>query len=253
MGNNDTYTLIGSINLFDLIPNFVYPVFKKNGRWYFQDGSRNQIKEFVLIKESVYSRLIPLHGGQFVYSLKAGAKALYGFQSEPGLVIYGDSSYFREFFSTFNTDDVLLQKKIDSFLADISHLEDGNNIVTPVPPIPFVPDIKGLYHNKQSCAHVFLKQGGTGEITINGRTIEQHFKKEYPRSIISQLIENNTSLSNIDFYVTVRGGNAISQANVIRQGILKEVEKETRTSFPTGYSSRYKALARKKAIRIKKK
>ena len=52
------YELVGFVNLLNIRPGFVYPIFKNNGRYYFQHGEDNRICEFEEInkKEVISSR-----------------------------------------------------------------------------------------------------------------------------------------------------------------------------------------------------
>ncbi len=54
------YKLIGFLNLFNIVPDFVVPVFESKEKYYFQDGEQDRIKEFVEAKKSVTEHLIPL-------------------------------------------------------------------------------------------------------------------------------------------------------------------------------------------------
>ncbi|MDY7032146.1 MAG: 30S ribosomal protein S9 [Thermodesulfobacteriota bacterium] len=73
---------------------------------------------------------------------------------------------------------------------------------------------------KTSIARVWLKRG-TGEFTINKRTIDEYFKRETLKMIISQPFELTDTLSQYDVSVNVHGGGISGQAGAIRHGISK--------------------------------
>jgi small subunit ribosomal protein S9 len=73
---------------------------------------------------------------------------------------------------------------------------------------------------KSSAARVFLKRG-SGEITINNRTLEQYFGRETGRMIVRQPLEAVEMTDQFDFNITVTGGGISGQAGAIRHGITR--------------------------------
>ena len=73
---------------------------------------------------------------------------------------------------------------------------------------------------KSSAARVFLKRG-SGEITINNRTLDQYFGRETGRMIVRQPLETVDMLDQFDFNITVTGGGISGQAGAIRLGITR--------------------------------
>ncbi|MAR62622.1 MAG: 30S ribosomal protein S9 [Flavobacteriaceae bacterium] len=78
----------------------------------------------------------------------------------------------------------------------------------------------GTGRRKSSTARVFLKRG-SGQITINNRTLEQYFGRETGRMIVRQPLETLEMLENFDFNITVTGGGISGQAGAIRHGITR--------------------------------
>ena len=64
---------------------------------------------------------------------------------------------------------------------------------------------------KSSTARVFMK-GGSGNITINKRSIDQYFGRETGRMIVRQPLKRVEMLNNFDINVTVTGGGISGQA-----------------------------------------
>ena len=73
---------------------------------------------------------------------------------------------------------------------------------------------------KSSAARVFLKRG-SGEITINNRTLDQYFGRETGRMIVRQPLQTVDMLDQFDFNITVTGGGISGQAGAIRHGITR--------------------------------
>ena len=73
---------------------------------------------------------------------------------------------------------------------------------------------------KQSIARVWLKKG-KGNITINGKTIENYFFRPVLQMIINQPLEVIQSSKDYDIVATVKGGGLSGQAGALRHGISK--------------------------------
>ncbi|NKN32244.1 30S ribosomal protein S9 [Marichromatium bheemlicum] len=73
---------------------------------------------------------------------------------------------------------------------------------------------------KTSAARVFLT-AGAGNITINGRSIDQFFGRETARMVVRQPLETAELADKIDVNVTVKGGGNTGQAGAIRLGIAR--------------------------------
>lgn len=78
----------------------------------------------------------------------------------------------------------------------------------------------GTGRRKTSSARVFLKKG-KGEITINGRSLDQYFGRETARMIVRQPLVAVDMLNSFDVQVTVNGGGISGQAGAIRHGIAR--------------------------------
>jgi small subunit ribosomal protein S9 len=73
---------------------------------------------------------------------------------------------------------------------------------------------------KSSAARVFLTTG-SGNITVNGRPLDQFFGRETARMVVRQPLETVAMLDRVDVRVTVRGGGTTGQAGAIRHGIAR--------------------------------
>jgi len=78
----------------------------------------------------------------------------------------------------------------------------------------------GTGRRKTATARVFLK-AGTGNITINNRSLDTYFGRETARMIVRQPLELIEGADKFDVYVTVSGGGIGGQAGAIRHGITR--------------------------------
>lgn len=78
----------------------------------------------------------------------------------------------------------------------------------------------GTGRRKTSSARVFMTRG-TGNITINDRTIEQYFGREVARMVVRQPLETVAATGTFDLKVTVKGGGSFGQAGAIRHGLAR--------------------------------
>ena len=79
----------------------------------------------------------------------------------------------------------------------------------------------GTGRRKTAVARVRLIPGGTGQVIINKRTLEDYFPREDHRKMIFQPFEVTNLMGKFDVYVNVRGGGISGQAGAIRHGIAR--------------------------------
>ena len=78
----------------------------------------------------------------------------------------------------------------------------------------------GTGRRKSSVARVFLKPG-KGQITVNGKPVDQFFARETGRMIVRQPLEVTKNVSSFDIKVNVYGGGENGQAGAVRHGIAR--------------------------------
>ncbi|GAB3288795.1 30S ribosomal protein S9 [Pseudidiomarina tainanensis] len=78
----------------------------------------------------------------------------------------------------------------------------------------------GTGRRKSSTARVFLRPG-SGNISINNRTLEEYFGRETARMVVRQPLELVDMVEKFDLYITVKGGGASGQAGAVRHGITR--------------------------------
>ncbi len=78
----------------------------------------------------------------------------------------------------------------------------------------------GTGRRKSSVARVFIKRG-TGKIVINGRDLNDFFKRETGRMIVMQPLQITENTETFDIMVNVVGGGESGQAGAVRHGITR--------------------------------
>ena len=78
----------------------------------------------------------------------------------------------------------------------------------------------GTGRRKSSVARVFIKRG-TGKIVINGRELNDFFKRETGRMIVMQPLQRTENTETFDIMVNVSGGGESGQAGAVRHGITR--------------------------------
>ncbi|GGO68937.1 30S ribosomal protein S9 [Bowmanella pacifica] len=90
----------------------------------------------------------------------------------------------------------------------------------------------GTGRRKSSTARVFIRPG-SGNITINKRTIEEFFGRETARMVVRQPLELLEMTDKFDLYITVTGGGISGQAGAIRHGITRALMEYDEALRPT--------------------
>mgnify|MGYP002623727206 CR=1 FL=1 len=88
--------------------------------------------------------------------------------------------------------------------------------------------IHALGRRKAAVARVYIS-AGAGNVTINGRPLEDYFKQESLRYIVNQPFAVTETAGKFDTKITIVGGGVKGQAEAIRLGIsraLCEIDKE---------------------------
>ena len=77
---------------------------------------------------------------------------------------------------------------------------------------------------KESVARVRLA-AGTGNITINGRTMDAYFGPETSKMILVEPLKLVDQMGKLDVFVNAKGGGLSGQAGAIRHGITRALMK----------------------------
>jgi small subunit ribosomal protein S9 len=77
---------------------------------------------------------------------------------------------------------------------------------------------------KESIARVRMKPG-SGEFTVNARTLDDYFGRETSKMVLKQPLEVVEQLGKVDIFINVCGGGLSGQAGAIRHGISRALLK----------------------------
>ncbi len=89
----------------------------------------------------------------------------------------------------------------------------------------------GTGRRKSSVARVRLLPGN-GNVTINGRTMDDYFGLETLRMLVRQPLELTGTMGKFDVVVNVVGGGVSGQAGAIRHGITRALIESDETLKP---------------------
>ncbi len=113
----------------------------------------------------------------------------------------------------------------------------------------------GTGRRKSSTARVFIKPG-SGNISINGRSIEEFFGRPTLRMIVRQPLVVADSTDRFDINITVAGGGTSGQAGAIRHGLTRALMDYDETLRPAlrsaGYVTRDARKVERKKVGLRK-
>lgn len=124
-----------------------------------------------------------------------------------------------------NSKVVATTKAADKAEAPKVKVSKGAKVVT--------SDINGVGRRKSAVARVWLTRG-TGDIVINGRTIETYFTTQQNRSDALKALEVCNAKTAYTLKVNVKGGGPVSQAGAVQLGIARAMvahNEELRTTL----------------------
>lgn len=220
---NAKYKLIGFLNMFNIIPDFVFPVFEFNGDLFFQEGENDKIKGFNPAKSDIRTRIIPVVPNSIsnigINLFDISLDPIYAFQTEEQ-VVYGTSTFLRQFFETYSPKNEVLALEIRDFLEGLP--QSKNEIVRYSNTIyqPRISTYYGTGRRKTSIARVYIFRG-TGNIIINNRDIDNYFGLQNLKYVVCQPLSLTDNLQNFDVRCTVSGGGVTGQAGAISLGIAR--------------------------------
>lgn len=85
---------------------------------------------------------------------------------------------------------------------------------------------------KTSVARCWIITGGSGQITVNRRPVEDFFHRATDIMLLKQPLDKAQLTEKVDIYATVAGGGTSGQAGAIRHGLaraLTDLDPELRT------------------------
>ena len=114
---------------------------------------------------------------------------------------------------------------------------------------------QGTGRRKESIARVRL-MAGKGEITVNGKKLDEYFGTEILKVIVNQPFAVTNTVGKYDVIVKVTGGGLSGQAGAVRHGISRALN-EANTEFrpvlkANGFLTRDPRMKERKKYGLKK-
>lgn len=113
----------------------------------------------------------------------------------------------------------------------------------------------GTGRRKSSVARVRL-MSGKGNITVNGKPLDEYFGEETLKVIVKQPLTATETLDKYDVIVTVKGGGFSGQAGAVRHGIARALNAANLEYRPTlksnGFLTRDSRKKERKKYGLKK-
>ncbi len=113
----------------------------------------------------------------------------------------------------------------------------------------------GTGRRKKSIARVRLIPNGSGNITINKRSIDEYFGLDTLKYIVRQPLNATETLNKYDVVVNVTGGGYTGQAGAIRHGISRALVlagEDKATLKKSGFLTRDPRMKERKKYGLKK-
>lgn len=120
----ENFRLVGVMNMFGIVPDFVYPIFEKDNQYYFITGDEETLKTegFEVVKESAIKRIVwlsELKTNEFEpREFNKESEPIFAFQVSGTEVYIGVFKEIEDFLQTFETDDRILKKQIKDFITN---------------------------------------------------------------------------------------------------------------------------------------
>ena len=114
----------------------------------------------------------------------------------------------------------------------------------------------GTGRRKSSIARVRIISG-KGNITVNGKSLDEYFGEETLKVIVKQPLTVTNTLDKFDVIATVKGGGFSGQAGAVRHGIARALNEANREEYrPTlksnGFLTRDSRTKERKKYGLKK-
>jgi len=88
---------------------------------------------------------------------------------------------------------------------------------------------KKIYHlgtgrRKTSVARVRLAEGGSGQILVNGRSLDDYFTEDKDRNAVTGPLQLTEMSKTLDVFISVKGGGITGQAGAATQGLARALK-----------------------------
>lgn len=127
MSKEKIYELVGFMNMFRVVPDLVYPVFKGDDEeLYLVDASKDdfKIKNFIRIKEAALSHVIFFKDGITTNEINSkdvtnGSDFIFILQVKENELQVGDIKSIGNYLKNFKTDNEILMREINNILKKL--------------------------------------------------------------------------------------------------------------------------------------
>lgn len=113
------YKLIGFWNMFDIIPDFVYPVFEKENVLYLQELSEDLSLRYIRLRQDIYDFVLRWEKFDGDQTLKEEriieSEPLYAFQNSEEEIVCGIDKTLYDYLIRYDTHDSILKEEIEDF------------------------------------------------------------------------------------------------------------------------------------------
>lgn len=220
---NTKYKLIGFLNMFNIIPDFVFPVFESNGDLFFQEGENDKIEKYGIAKAAIRTRIIPVDSNSFSNigsnMFDISSSPVYAFQTREQ-IIYGTSSFIRKFLEEYTPENEIIAEEIIDFLENLPKHKNEMVLYSKALYQPEKSTYYGTGRRKTSIARVYISLG-TGNIIINNRDIDNYFRLQNLKFVVYQPLQITDNIQKFDVICTVKGGGVAGQAAAVCHGISR--------------------------------
>ena len=221
------YTLFGFYNFLDVIPDFVYPIFERENRLYYEMGQK-RIEKFIELSEYECSKVKRL-GTQNVrylgekydrYNFKVSSDLIFAYQNSEKAIVCGNGKNISQYLRNIKTNNTYTDEVIQDFLEEIEDiLLSTSKEYHPLK----------LYHyatgrRKKSVARVYLCEG-SGDIVVNNLAINKYFNGTNLIGNALRPLQVLDLSDKVDIRIMVRGGGFSGQSGAISLGIARALLK----------------------------
>ena len=206
------YRLYGYINLFGIIPDFVYPVYYQNGEYFFAHGDKFFIQNFFRVKRDYLKDIQRLPEQYGEIKCQIGDEQIYIYEKSYGEILFGIGYSLVKKLSDIKIDQRILDNILEEFREDFGY--DDSLFLDPY------ARYYATGRRKKAVARVFLS-AGNGKIIVNRRTLDDYFSIGYVKESILLPLKLTGTETAVDLYATVKGGGVTGQAEAIRLGISR--------------------------------
>lgn len=122
---DSSYEFVGVVNLFDIYPDFLFPIYKNKNRFFFHNGAKNRIYNFEPVTMAIIDKIIYLDCKDVFICNKAKNKyyfehdvPVYAFQRNRGEIFCAEAGEMVAYLKMFKTEDKILFRQINRFIKE---------------------------------------------------------------------------------------------------------------------------------------